>query len=631
MSEVGSAFVSILPSMKGFGSKLQSGVAPEVDKAGGSVGKRFGSKIGSAMKVGLLAGGVAVGAFVKSAIGAGSDAQQSLGATETVFGNFADKVVSTSDKAAQKYGLSANVYRENANLIGSLFKNQGVATDQLAGKTKDMIGVGADLAATFGGTTTDAVEALGSAFKGEFDSLEKYGVSIKQSNVNAILAANGQDKLTGAALKAAQQQAVTKLIMDQSKDSLGAFGKESNTLAGQQQRLGASFDNIKATVGGALLPVLTQLAGFVNSTVLPAVTGFIDGMREGTGVGGAVAAVFQTVAGVLQGVYGFVKANLSVIVPLFAGLATGVAVVKTITAVTKAWAVIQGIMNAVLAANPIGIVVVALAGLVAALVVTYKRSETFRNIVNGVWNAIKTTVTTVVNAVKSVVTATWNAIQAATSAAWNTVKNTVLVPLRLILAAVQGDTGKMKSIISDAWAFVKSVTTAAWNAVKTVVSNGIDGAVGLVKSLPGKAVSALGGLGSLLYNAGASLIQGLINGIMSKIAAVGDAVGNVAGKIKGFFPGSPVKEGPLTSWNNGGAGKRLALSLADGLDAGAPLVTHASNRLAGLVSAPSVAGPRLSYSAVAPGSEGATADEVRALRGDVQRLVRDYTTAMRKG
>ena len=44
-----------------------------------------------------------------------------------------------------------------------------------------MICVDVDLAATFGGTTTDAVQALGSALKGMFDSLEKCGVSIKCS------------------------------------------------------------------------------------------------------------------------------------------------------------------------------------------------------------------------------------------------------------------------------------------------------------------------------------------------------------------------------------------------------------------------------------------------------------------
>src|SRR5690606_1868548 len=97
---------------------------------------------------------------------------------------------------------------------------------------------------------------------------------------------------------------------------------------------------------------------------------------------------------------------------------------------------------------------------------------------------------------------------------------------------------------------------------------------------------------------GQELIQGLVNGIMSKLAAVGAAMGKVASKIKGFLPGSPVKEGPLTSWNNGGAGKRLGGMLADGLRSSVPTIADASRAMstaAGFI-APGTAGmssPRL--------------------------------------
>jgi phage-related protein len=53
-----------------------------------------------------------------------------------------------------------------------------------------------------------------------------------------------------------------------------------------------------------------------------------------------------------------------------------------------------------MAANPITLVVIALAALVAAFVVAYKTSETFRNIVNGLFNAIKTGVTASVDFLK---------------------------------------------------------------------------------------------------------------------------------------------------------------------------------------------------------------------------------------
>jgi phage-related protein len=122
-----------------------------------------------------------------------------------------------------------------------------------------------------------------------------------------------------------------------------------------------------------------------------------------------------------------------------------------------------------------------------------------------------------------------------------------------------------------------------WSGIKSAVSKGIDGMLGLIRGIPGKVTGALGDLGGLLKNAGARLIQGLADGITSRIHAVTDAVGKVAGKIKGFFPGSPVKTGPLTSWNNGGAGRRLGDMLADGLAASQRSVASASRGLAGSV------------------------------------------------
>jgi LysM repeat protein len=231
--------------------------------------------------------GAVVAAGIKSVVTAASDAQQSLGATQTVFAEYAADVVKDSKRAAREVGLSSNTYRENANLIGSLFKNQGIDTDQLAGKTKAMIKTASDLAATFGGTTTSAVEALSSAFKGEFDPLERYGISLKQSTVNAeamrvanVKSTKAFDALSTAQQTSAKQQAATNLIMKQSKDSTGAFARESGTLAHQQQVLSAQVDNLKVAVGTRLLPVLTKGAAYVNDEVLPALADFREHAAE---------------------------------------------------------------------------------------------------------------------------------------------------------------------------------------------------------------------------------------------------------------------------------------------------------------------------------------------------------------
>lgn len=114
----------------------------------------------------------------------------------------------------------------------------------------------------------------------------------------------------------------------------------------------------------------------------------------------------------------------------------------------------------------------------------------------------------------------------------------------------------------------------------SAVKDRVGDAITFFAKLPGRILKALGDLGSLLYNSGKELIAGFARGIADKANDALNAVKKVASKIKDFFPGSPVKTGPLTSWNNGGAGKRLMGMLATGIDAGSNGVAKSAERAA---------------------------------------------------
>jgi hypothetical protein len=314
--EVGTAYVTIAPSLRGFKQSFERGIGGDMKSMGSKAsgdfagefekqGKgKFKKAMGGLAKVGAAAfaagGAIAAGAFLKDIVSEASNAQQSIGATEALFGKYSDTVIKKSKEAAQAVGLSGNEYRESSNLLAALFKNQGVAADELAEKTDQMVTLGADLAAMYGGTAATAVEGLTAAYKGEFNALEKYGISLRKSDINARLAAEGKDKLTGAALKQAEQEATTALIMEQSADAQGQAARESNTFAGQTQRLGAQMSNLKETLGMAVLPIVTKFATFLNENVVPAITGFIDGFKEGHGWGGKVRDIFETIGNVGQ-------------------------------------------------------------------------------------------------------------------------------------------------------------------------------------------------------------------------------------------------------------------------------------------------------------------------------------------
>lgn len=114
----------------------------------------------------------------------------------------------------------------------------------------------------------------------------------------------------------------------------------------------------------------------------------------------------------------------------------------------------------------------------------------------------------------------------------------------------------INGVIRAAGAAIVGAAASIWQAVPATFRNGVEAAVGALASLPGRIGAFFAGAGSWLVSAGRSLIQGFINGINGMIGNVGSAISNVLDWAAGFFPHSPAKRGPFS-----GAGW---LEVADG-------------------------------------------------------------------
>lgn len=273
---------------------------------------------------------------------------------------------------------------------------------------------------------------------------------------------------------------------------------------------------------------------------------------------------------------------------------------KTAAAASKAWAAAQWLLNVALTANPIGLVVVAIALLVAGFIWAWKNSSKFRAILIGSWNAIKTAAVAIFGFLKNVflkftpvgqIISNWGRIKSGASSIFGAVKAFVTRALGTIKSVFLNFT-PVGQIISN-WGKIKSGAVSIFNGV-----------VSFIRGIPGKAASALSGLGSRvvgvitsidLFGAGVRLIQGLTDGITSKIEGAVSAVANGAKRIKDLWPGSPIKAGPLKSWNNGGAGKRLMELLARGIEAGAPAAARAMGSATSMLANVDAAVPGVSF------------------------------------
>jgi hypothetical protein len=278
-------------------------------------------------------------------------------------------------------------------------------------------------------------------------------------------------------------------------------------------------------------------------------------------------------------------ANTAAIVANKIALAAGVVAMVAVKVATIAWTAVQWLLNAALDANPIGLVVLAIAALVAGIILAWQHSETFRNIVIATWNAIKagaialwhavvnafnaivSGVRTALNAVASVAKAIWsgivavirgyiniykaiisagfNAARAVISAVLTATRAVVRAVWSAIVAVIRGYINTIKATINGISAVVNTVKNA-FNRAKAAAASALGGLVSTVRGLPGRVVGALGNLGGLLFSKGKSLVEGFIRGIGSMIGAVRDKASSIVHAVTDFLPGSPAKTGPLS-------------------------------------------------------------------------------------
>lgn len=180
-------------------------------------------------------------------------------------------------------------------------------------------------------------------------------------------------------------------------------------LTGGIKAFAAAWKFNDGEITSAGFPGFMERLGFIARTVFGEIIGGVrafaaawkynDGEVTSSGfpgmmerIGYAARQTFDYVRGTvipaLADFAGWVKRNSDIILPFVAALGAGYVVFQTITAITRAWAAAQAMLNVVMTANPIGLVIVAIAALAAGLYVAYQKSETFREIVDKAFRAV---------------------------------------------------------------------------------------------------------------------------------------------------------------------------------------------------------------------------------------------------
>ena len=210
----------------------------------------------------------------QDSIAAASDLEQQFGALDAIFKGNSDEMKLFS-KEMNGIGLSSASAAKESAYLGAMLKGSGLSLEDTTDKTKDLVKLAGDLAATYGGPTSDAVRAIGALMRGERDPIERYGVSLKQVDVNAKLADMSMQGLTFANEKEAAMQATLALLYEKTTDAQGQAAREADSYAAKMQELNARMTDAQAAIGDALLPALVLVSEWFID-VLPDIQRFGD-------------------------------------------------------------------------------------------------------------------------------------------------------------------------------------------------------------------------------------------------------------------------------------------------------------------------------------------------------------------
>ena len=235
----------------------------EVSTKLGGLGAVGGAIVGT-VGAGIAAAGVAAGAFMVSTIGPASDLAETIGKVGVVFGDQSGEVRLFAINAARSLGMTESAALAAAGTYGNLFRAMGITEEVSADMSTELVQLAADLASFNNIDPTVALDKLRAGLSGETEPLRTLGVNLNQVAIEAKAMEMALWDGEGTISAAAKAQASYALILEQTSLAQGDFERTSQGLANQQRILKATFGDIQASVGTALLPILTTLANKIS-------------------------------------------------------------------------------------------------------------------------------------------------------------------------------------------------------------------------------------------------------------------------------------------------------------------------------------------------------------------------------
>jgi hypothetical protein len=343
-------------------------------------------------------GVAAIASYSNKAIELASSLQEVQNVVDTTFGTSAAKINMFAESAIEKFGLSELAAKEYASTLGAIMKPAGITGDKLADMSMNLTGLIGDFVSFRNLRPEEAFEKIRAGITGETEPLKSLGIVMTQVNLEAFALTQGITKQWKAMSQQEQTMLRYNFIMANSKDAQGDFNKTlATSYANQKKLLGMQFDQALAQLATGILPSLTEgfkslnevfkntdwkAVGEVVTTLLKLIPPLLKLFIAWKAITWGIIIAQKTAIAV-----GYVQ-NLSKIADMMiiSGSEGWKFIImlkqtalwqRTVALATTAWGNAQKVINFLLAANPIGLVIIAVAALAYAIYDLYTNWEKY--------------------------------------------------------------------------------------------------------------------------------------------------------------------------------------------------------------------------------------------------------------
>lgn len=577
MAVIGEAYVAVRPTTSRFESETRRQILPGIGKLAATAAGAFAGSFVVRGAFDFLRGGLAE---VKDFEAGAARTRAVIASTGGAAGITAGHVADLAGQIQAYSGQTDDSIVASENLLLTFDKIKGTNFDRA---TKTAV----DMAQALGGDAAGNARLLGRALQDPIAGtagLARIGIRFTESQKATIASMVATGNVAGA------QGVIFDAVGRKVSGSAKAYGE---TLPGQIDRSKRALEDISQAVVSTAAPAIEGLASFVRADLLPAFSSMADFAVRNKGailpLAAAIGALFVVVKGITLATraYSAVQTAARTVTALFAtttnaetgAQSRGIVVRAASTAAliaqriataavavaTRGYAAGQWLLNAALTANPIGLVIGLLVALGAGIVLAYRHSETFRNIVKGAFDVVK-----------SAGQVMWDVLKAAFRGivgAFLTVASTIIHGAANMFGWVPGIGGKLKG------------AAASFDRFRDQVNATLSGAAGDAQG------------------AGAAIGAGLSAGMRSRLAQVNaDAAALAGAAIRGVRTVAGIRS-PSTVFAE--LGRFTAEGFALGIDRHAHRAESASASMIGRALAGASTANRLGFGAGAGALSGA--------------------------